>query len=283
MGSCLNILSELSYCFEASQIKSFECHQKILLITEELSKFGRSLRKFRKAAIPTPSVSNGDSPNSAYKPIQNDKFEVIMRDFARRAHLVCKSLLDLRHEIITIAQILSSQYNYDLNEDKIEDFIKIFADFVSDLKKSKNAYQINQFRLHQKQIVAQNKQKIGTKLNEFLKKRATKCKYVESAESIEMKQREKEEHKNILSKLIYEHAVLMDQQYDNNEDEQQTMSYQRIKYLRGLAKSNELPNQLSNNPEAIQKQRRRRRSLTATDIQIGNKMAMTLTEDEEMK
>merc|ERR1711933_344190 len=102
-------------------------------------------------------------------------------------------------------------------------------------------------------------------------------------ESIELKQREKEEHKNILSKLIYEHAVLMDQQYDNNEDEQQTMSYQRIKYLRGLAKSNELPNQLSNNPEAIQKQRRRRRSLTATDIQIGNKMAMTLAEDEEMK
>merc|ERR1712129_2982 len=194
-----------------------------------------------------------------------------------------KTLLDLRQEIITLAQILSSQYYFELNEDKIEKFIGIFAAFVSDLKQCKNEYEIEKFRAVQKQKNAQNKTKIASKLNSFLTSRHSECKYVESTESIEQKVKVREEHKNILSKLIYEHAVLMDQQYDNNEDGNQHNSYQRIKYLRGLAKSNELPNQLSNNPEAIQKQRRRRRSLTSSDIQIGNKMAMTLTEDEEMK
>merc|ERR1719433_1329394 len=99
-------------------------------------------------------------------------------------------------------------------------------------------------------------------------------------------------------KLVYEHAVLQDHDqklavmddgngtadhHHRNENDDVSMSFRRIKYLKGLAKSNDLPNQLSNNVEAMQKQRRRRRSLSATDIQIGAKMAMTLAEDKEMK
>ena len=303
---CLKIMQELNFCFDASKIKSYESHQKILLITEELSKFGRSLRKFRKAAIAKSSsndekeeISDKDNNNNnnnnsssssssnkpyPYKQIQNDQFEKYMREFARKAHLICKSLLDLRHECITIAQILSHQYNYNLNEDKIEDFIAVFANFISDLKKAKNELENYQYKLRKQRIIKQNKDKICISLNKYLLNRPKKesLNFVIDLDLMELREKKKEENKNILSKLIYEHAVLMDQQYDDDEN-QQIMSYQRIKYLKGLAKSNELPNQLSNNPEAIQKQRRRRRSLSATDIQIGNNMAMTLAEDEEMK
>merc|ERR1712083_645395 len=102
---------------------------------------------------------------------QNDLFETTMRSFARKAQLVCKALLDLWHEIVNIAQILSSQYNFDLNQEKIEDFLKIFADFISDLKRAKHKYQSHQLRLKQKAISTANKQKISAKLDAFLSKR----------------------------------------------------------------------------------------------------------------
>ena len=171
--NCLDVISDLSLCYEASQIKSDECHQKILLITEELSKFNISLRKLRKAAVPTPTSPDKEIvSNGAYKPIQNDLFETTMRGFARKAQLVCKSLLDLRQDIINIAQILSSQYNFDLNQDKIEDFLKIFADFVSDLKRAKHKYQSRESKLRQKAFSAARKQEISAKLNAFLSKRS---------------------------------------------------------------------------------------------------------------
>jgi len=308
---CVDIIQELRCCCEAGNVNSYECHQKILLVTEELSKFGKSLRKFRKAAIATTTdeddadeldldtIDNNNSNNSnsgnssstkpyPYKSIQNDLFEKLMRDFLRHANTVCKNLLDLRHKCMTNARILCMQYNFELHEEKIEEFVGIFGQFINDLCRAKNEYEVYEHNLRDKRVLQQQKERVSAMLDRFLRIRPPKqCFYfIKNLEVLEQEKKEKEENKNTLSKLVYEHAILLDQQRANNngsdDGQQPEMSYQRIKYLKGLAKSNELPNQLSNTPEAIQKQRRRRRSLSQTDIQIGNKMDMTLAEDEEL-
>ena len=283
-----------------------EMRRKVVCIVEELTKFGRSLRKFRKAAIAT----NGDEEDHQfpYKRIDDDRFEHYMRDFARRGQLSCESLLSLHGEAVSRAQSVAQQYHYQLDPERIEDLLSIFAHFADDFRRSMNDRENMAVTERRTQRLRRRRADIGLKLKRFLERRPSRegleaKRIVIDVEVMEQRLKEKEFHKNVLSKLVYEHAVLQDHDQklavaadhnvdhqhhhhhalNSNENEDQSMSFRRIKYLKGLAKSNDLPNQLSNNVEAMQKQRRRRRSLSATDIQIGAKMAMTLAEDKEMK
>eukprot|EP01083_Nonionella_stella_P124361 375471_1 len=253
--------------------KSYDSYQQILLITEELSKFGRSLRKFRKQAIATTHAAEQSTPYK-HECDENDLFESMMREFLRRAHLCCKSLLDLHQEIVAIADIICTQYHF---SGEPSDLLQLFATLVKKLKWAQNEY-LQSKEAQRKQLASSariNRNRNKLKLLLSKKKRKPQQKM-----NVEQKEKEREETNTKLSKLIYQHAILMDIKKGD-----ELLSVQRIKYLKGLAKSNELPNQLSNNPEAIQKERirRRRRSLTNADIQIGQKMQMTLAEDEEMK
>jgi len=106
------------------------------------------------------------------------------------------------------------------------------------------------------------------------------------SDAIEEEKKKKEETKKELSKLMYKHAVFSDSadiQNSTNGLAPEPMSVKRIQLLDNLAKSSDLPSQGSNNVEAMQKAKRRKRSLTATDIQIGNQMPLALQEDKEVE
>ena len=80
----------------------FDAYTFQVCIVEELNKFSRSLRKFRKAAIADNGIDDHIHrlDQRPYKRIDDDRFEHYMRDFARRGQLSCESLFDLHREAV---------------------------------------------------------------------------------------------------------------------------------------------------------------------------------------
>ena len=139
---CLAVPEELAFCSLASSMKlrPLEMRRKVLLIVEELHKFGRSLRKFRKAAIAQTAASgdgrgrgHGHRPQplhlhrhgheAPYRRVDDDRFEHYMMEFVRRGQLSCESLLDLHREAVSLAQNVAQQFHYDLDAERIEDVV----------------------------------------------------------------------------------------------------------------------------------------------------------------
>ena len=112
-------MDDLALCAELSRLRSGHSssanHAKLHVIGVELAKFGRSLRKFRKAQKP-------------YKHIEHDRFEALMRDF--KAQLACRALLEMHVQCLAIAQVLAAHYHFEL-ELEPDDVICFLAKFIS--------------------------------------------------------------------------------------------------------------------------------------------------------
>jgi len=96
--------------------------------------------------------------------------------------------------------------------------------------------------------------------------------------------------KHVVSKLVVEHCVLSEAEHEQRgsedpADDATANTVRRIRYLKGLAMAKELPigHGQGDTVEAMHKQKRRRRSLSATDSQAIREWGMALAEDTEMR
>ena len=268
-NDALNVMEELKDCHEASKLNGHDLQEHIMQITNELSKFHRSLRKFRKKKMKGKDVVKSQNENVPNSMPKHDEFEMLMRGFHRKANQACKHMLDQWNECKTLATTLAMQFDFDVSGNSFEKLIKVFSDFVIDLKKARADLESHEKQLEAKSKKLSHKNNTKRALNMHIKNRPSmddllSKNIVVDLDAIEEEKKQKEDTKKELNKLVLDHAILLEA--SKNTEEIQPMSVRRVNFLKNLAKSNELPGQGSSNPEARKKARKRRESLTSNDI-----------------
>lgn len=108
---------------------------------------------------------------------------------------------------------MAQQYHYQLDTEHIENLVSVFADFADDVRHSINSLQITANTEARLRRERRRRANVAVRLNQFFQRRPPReileeKQIVIDLEVMEQRLKEKEEHKNVLSKLVYEHCVL---------------------------------------------------------------------------
>jgi len=131
----LKVIDELKDCHEATKLKGRELYQSIMSADEELTVFQRELRNYRDNK--NKKQNEGKKKEEMSPNDQNKKFEVSMSLFNHKGRHSCQILLNTWNECTTIANRVAQEYDYEFHQnDSYEQLIRIFDEFISDLKKA---------------------------------------------------------------------------------------------------------------------------------------------------
>ncbi|ETO15873.1 hypothetical protein RFI_21492 [Reticulomyxa filosa] len=238
-----------------NNVKGATVYQHMMLAHEELLAFQRQLRKYREQKNKLKeNASNSTSRESTINKEHANKFDVSISSFNRKARDSWLNLATMWNTCITTATRVAQEYDFEFSQnDSFEELVSVLDDFICDLSQA-HSYSGN----------SQNHKNIQRKKSRDLRLITTKLK-------------RKLQKRPSLRELQRRNIILDNYAIDKAKKKSEAKKEFQVQLLENLAKSNDFTNQMSNTVEAVQKPKRRKHSLTSTEIQIGTQNATCLT------